>query len=130
MDRWEDRPRLKADAELSKIPVLVISARAMPADEARAREAGCDRLCAQAARRSRALAEARRRLWRLTAQRSSSSTTSRRTSRYWRRRSEAGYETLSASNGEDALAPLENTSDLFLLDVLMAGMDGYELAAA
>jgi two-component system cell cycle response regulator DivK len=42
MDGWEATRRLKADAELSQIPVLVISARAMPADEARAREAGCD----------------------------------------------------------------------------------------
>jgi CheY-like chemotaxis protein len=42
MDGWEATRRLKADAELAGIPVIVISARAMPADEARAREAGCD----------------------------------------------------------------------------------------
>ena len=42
MDGWEATRRLKADAELSKIPVIVISARAMPADEERARSAGCD----------------------------------------------------------------------------------------
>jgi CheY-like chemotaxis protein len=42
VDGWEATRRLKADAELAGIPVIVISARAMPADEARAREAGCD----------------------------------------------------------------------------------------
>jgi len=42
MDGWEATRRLKADATLSKIPVIVLSARAMPADEARARAAGCD----------------------------------------------------------------------------------------
>jgi two-component system, cell cycle response regulator DivK len=42
MDGWEATRRLKADAELAKIPVVVISARAMPGDEERARNAGCD----------------------------------------------------------------------------------------
>ena len=40
-----------------------------------------------------------------------------------------GYITLSAGNGEEALASIaQQTPDLILLDVLMPGMDGYELA--
>ena len=42
MDGWEATRRLKADKDLSKIPVIVLSARAMRADEERARAAGCD----------------------------------------------------------------------------------------
>jgi CheY-like chemotaxis protein len=42
MDGWEATRRLKADAALSKIPVIVLSARAMRADEERARSCGCD----------------------------------------------------------------------------------------
>ena len=42
MDGWEATRRLKADASLSKIPVIVLSARAMRDDEDRARLSGCD----------------------------------------------------------------------------------------
>ena len=42
MDGWEATRRLKADASLMRIPVIVLSARAMRADEERARQAGCD----------------------------------------------------------------------------------------
>lgn len=42
MDGWEATRRLKADLGLSRIPVIVISARAMRGDEERARESGCD----------------------------------------------------------------------------------------
>ncbi len=42
MDGWEATRRLKADAGLSKIPVIVLSAHAMRGDEERARAAGCD----------------------------------------------------------------------------------------
>jgi CheY-like chemotaxis protein len=42
MDGWEATRRLKADATLAKIPVIALSARAMRADEERARAAGCD----------------------------------------------------------------------------------------
>ena len=40
-----------------------------------------------------------------------------------------GYLTLSAGNGDEALASIaQQMPDLILLDVLMPGMDGYELA--
>jgi CheY-like chemotaxis protein len=42
VDGWEVTRRLKADAELSRIPVIVLSARAMRGDEERARASGCD----------------------------------------------------------------------------------------
>ena len=42
MDGWEATRRLKADADLSRIPVIVLSAHAMRGDEERARTSGCD----------------------------------------------------------------------------------------
>ena len=41
-----------------------------------------------------------------------------------------GYHTITAANGEDALAAVAQQSpDLILLDVMMPGMDGYEVAS-
>jgi len=42
LDGWEATRRLKADRRLARIPVIVLSARAMRGDEERARAAGCD----------------------------------------------------------------------------------------
>jgi CheY-like chemotaxis protein len=42
MDGWEATRRLKADARLAGIPVIVLSAHAMRGDEERARASGCD----------------------------------------------------------------------------------------
>lgn len=42
VDGWEATRRLKADADLKAIPVIALTAHAMAADEAGAREAGCD----------------------------------------------------------------------------------------
>jgi len=42
LDGWEATRRLKADAALAHIPVIVLSAHAMRGDEDRARAAGCD----------------------------------------------------------------------------------------
>src|SRR5689334_9514429 len=42
--------------------------------------------------------------------------------------SDAGYRTLSATNGDEALsAAAKSAPDLVLLDVMMEGMDGYEV---
>jgi two-component system, cell cycle response regulator DivK len=42
MDGWEATRRLKADARLSRIPVIALSAHAMRGDEERALGCGCD----------------------------------------------------------------------------------------
>jgi CheY-like chemotaxis protein len=42
LDGWEATRRLKAAPRTSTIPVIALTAHAMAADEARAREAGCD----------------------------------------------------------------------------------------
>jgi two-component system, cell cycle response regulator DivK len=42
MDGWEATRRLKADAALARIPVIVLSAHAMRSHEERARASGCD----------------------------------------------------------------------------------------
>jgi len=40
-----------------------------------------------------------------------------------------GYRVLSAANGQEALASIaEHPPDLILLDIMMPGMDGYEVA--
>lgn len=42
LDGWEATRRLKADPITSQIPVIALTAHAMPQDERQAREAGCD----------------------------------------------------------------------------------------
>lgn len=42
LDGWEATRRLKADPETQDIPIIALSASAMPGDEGSARSAGCD----------------------------------------------------------------------------------------
>lgn len=42
MDGWEATSILKADPDLQSIPVIAVTAHAMPGDERRARDAGAD----------------------------------------------------------------------------------------
>jgi CheY-like chemotaxis protein len=42
IDGWEATRRLKADPQTKKIPIIALTAHAMPEDERRAREAGCN----------------------------------------------------------------------------------------
>ena len=42
MDGWEATRRLKADASTTQIPIIALTAHAMPEDERKSREAGCN----------------------------------------------------------------------------------------
>jgi two-component system cell cycle response regulator DivK len=42
LDGWEATRQLKAGADTRHIPILALTAHAMPGDQERAREAGCD----------------------------------------------------------------------------------------
>jgi len=42
MDGWEATRRLKADAATKRIPIIALTAHAMPDDERKARAVGCD----------------------------------------------------------------------------------------
>jgi CheY-like chemotaxis protein len=42
IDGWEATRRLKADGPTKQIPIIALTAHAMPEDERRAREAGCN----------------------------------------------------------------------------------------
>lgn len=42
LDGWEATAIIKADPETKHIPVVAVTAHALPGDEARSREAGCD----------------------------------------------------------------------------------------
>ena len=42
LDGWETTRRLKGDGRLAHIPVVALTAHAMPGDDERARAAGCD----------------------------------------------------------------------------------------
>ncbi|MCA9133705.1 MAG: response regulator [Planctomycetales bacterium] len=42
LDGWEASCQLKLDQELSRIPIIALTAYALPGDQARAQHAGCD----------------------------------------------------------------------------------------
>jgi len=42
VDGWEATRRLKADGQTRQIPIIALTAHAMPEDERKAREAGCN----------------------------------------------------------------------------------------
>ena len=42
VDGWEATRRLKADAQTKQIPIIALTAHAMPEDERKSREAGCN----------------------------------------------------------------------------------------
>jgi len=42
LDGWEATRQIKADANTKAIPVIALTAHAMPSDEQKATEAGCD----------------------------------------------------------------------------------------
>ena len=42
LDGWEAARRIKADEALRSIPIIALTAHAMPGDEEKARKSGCD----------------------------------------------------------------------------------------
>ena len=60
MDGWQATATLKADPATARIPVIALTAHALPADRERAQEVGCDGYLAKPVEPRRVLAEVRR----------------------------------------------------------------------
>jgi CheY-like chemotaxis protein len=60
MDGWQATATLKADPATARIPVIALTAHALPADRERAREVGCDGYLAKPVEPRRVLEEVRR----------------------------------------------------------------------
>jgi two-component system cell cycle response regulator DivK len=67
LDGWEATAIIKADPVTKDIPVIAVTAHALPGDEARSRAAGCDGYLAKPIAPGKLLAEVDRRFGRLTA---------------------------------------------------------------
>ena len=149
LDGWSVTRSLRAEPWAKDIPIIAVSALAMDADRERAREAGCDDFVTK----PYAPAELRAVLNRFFADGSAPKRPTRpaelpasgiepseRLGRVLvvddepanvelivRRLSGNGYETLSASNGHDAIAAaIKEQPDLILMDVMMPGLDGWQ----
>jgi CheY-like chemotaxis protein len=62
LDGWEATRILKADPDTASIPVIALTAHALPADRARAAEVGCDGYLAKPVEPRRVVEEVRKRL--------------------------------------------------------------------
>ena len=60
MDGWQATATLKADPATARIPVIALTAHALPADRERAEEVGCDGYLAKPVEPRRVLEEVRR----------------------------------------------------------------------
>jgi len=60
MDGWQATATLKADPATARIPVIALTAHALPADRERAQEVGCDGYLAKPVEPRRVLEEVRR----------------------------------------------------------------------
>jgi len=60
MDGWQATAALKADPATARIPVIALTAHALPADRQRAEEVGCDGYLAKPVEPRRVLEEVRR----------------------------------------------------------------------
>jgi CheY-like chemotaxis protein len=150
LDGWSVTRAIREEPWAAKTPIIAVSALAMEADRERAREAGCNDFVTK----PYAPAELRAVLNRFFADGSApkiaarpaeppapgSIAPSERLGRVLvvddepanvelivRRLTGNGYETLSASNGHDAIAvATKEQPDLILMDVMMPGLDGWQ----
>jgi two-component system, sensor histidine kinase and response regulator len=149
LDGWAVTRAIRAEAWAKEIPIVAVSALAMDADRERAREAGCDDFVTK----PYAPAELRAVLSRYFAGGGAPKVATRpaelpasgiepseRLGRVLivddepanvelivRRLTGNGYETLTASNGHDAIAAaIKEQPDLILMDVMMPGLDGWQ----
>jgi two-component system cell cycle response regulator DivK len=147
MDGLEATALLKQDSATAAIPVIALTAMAMKEDQEKTKVAGCDAYIAKPLRYQELYAAIDTLLANKPAggeRRSSLSTGAltipnatiliiddqiqNRTLLETLLRPE-GYLTLSAASGEEALASIaQHAPDLILLDVMMPGMDGYQVA--
>jgi CheY-like chemotaxis protein len=149
LDGWSVTRAIREELWAKEIPIIAVSALAMEADRARARDAGCDDFVTK----PYAPAELRSVLNRYFADGSAPKIATRqvdlpasgiepseRLGRVLvvddepanvelivRRLSGNGYETLTASNGHDAIAvATKEQPDLILMDIMMPGLDGWQ----
>ena len=149
LDGWSVTRAIREEAWAAKIPIVAVSALAMQADRERAREAGCDDFVTK----PDAPAELRAVLNRYFADGSAPKLPTRpaempasgiepserlgkvlvvddepaNVELIVRRLSGNGYETLTASNGHDAIAiATKEQPDLILMDIMMPGLDGWQ----
>ena len=149
IDGWEATRRLKSDERTRRIPVVALTGHALAGHSKSAREAGCDAFITK----PYAPAELREMLNRYFADGTAPKPQTRpaeptedeiapadRLGRVLvvddeaanvelivRRLRGNGYETLSATNGHDAIAAaIKEQPDLILMDVMMPGLDGWQ----
>jgi two-component system, sensor histidine kinase and response regulator len=149
LDGWSVTRAIREEPWAKKIPIVAVSALAMQADRERAREAGCDDFVTK----PYAPAELRAVLNRYFADGSAPKLPTRPTELpvsgidaserlgrvlvvddepsnvelIVRRLSGNGYETLTATNGHDAIAvATKEQPDLILMDIMMPGLDGWQ----
>ena len=149
LDGWSVTRAIREEVWAKEIPIIAVSALAMEADRSRARDAGCDDFVTK----PYAPAELRSVLNRYFADGSAPKIATRqvdlpasgiepseRLGRVLvvddepanvelivRRLSGNGYETLTASNGHDAIAvATKEQPDLILMDIMMPGLDGWQ----
>ncbi len=140
MDGLTATKQMKKDPELRDIPVVALTACAMPDDKQKALDAGCEGYISKPI-------ETRNFVERLNSFMKPASIDKREEEKCNRSKkilivddndanikllmaklSKDNYHFLTATNGHEALAEVErNSPDLVLLDIMMPGMDGFEV---
>ena len=137
LDGYEATRRIKADADLKNIPVIVVTSYAFTGDEGKARVAGCDAYVTKPYSPRQLLAKIRELLSNNEPKQQQMNNPARilvvddnETNRdiLVARLEKHGYELLQAPDGEEALASVKHhLPDLLLLDVEMPKLDGFEV---